>query len=114
MKVSFAKFPSLNKIQTLLTPLLTSVHNALETADDADDPDNVDNYNRVIGISKCEQKIANTHPNKCTHKPTHTQTSELDNYNKLSLWLSLKREMYPNILYYVLTKCQGANVLIRM
>ena len=42
------------------------------------------------GISKCEQKIANTHPNKCTHPPT--QTSELDDYNMLSLWLSLKRK----------------------
>ena len=26
------------------------------------------------------------------HPPTHTQVSELDNYNKLSLWLSLKME----------------------
>ena len=42
--------------------------------------------------SKCEQKIANTHPNKSTHP--HTQTSELDDYNKLSLWLSLKMESW--------------------
>ena len=41
--------------------LLTSVHN------DLDDADYADNYNNVIGISKCEQKIANTHPNKHTH-----------------------------------------------
>ena len=51
---------------------------------------------------KCEQKIANTHPNKCMHipnhpptheptnPPTHIKTSDLDDYNKLSLWLSLK------------------------
>ena len=44
--------------------LLTSVHNDLDSADIADD------YNMVIGISKCEQKIANTHPYK--HPPTHT------------------------------------------
>ena len=42
--------------------LLTSVHNDLDDADD---------YNRVIGISKCEQKIANAHPNKRSHLPTH-------------------------------------------
>ena len=40
----------------------------------------------LLGTVKCEQKIANTHPNKCTHP--HTQTSEFDDYNKLSLWLS--------------------------
>ena len=62
--------------------LLTSVHNALDEADNAY---NADKYNRVIGISKCEQKIAKTHPNK----RTHTQTSELDDYNKLSPWMSL-------------------------
>ena len=49
--------------------LLTSVHNNL------DDADNEDDYNRVIGISKCEQKIANTHPNKCTHPHTHKYLS---------------------------------------
>ena len=57
------------------------MHNDLDNADNADD------QNRMIGISKCEQKIANTHPNKHTH--TQTQISELDDYNKLSLWLSL-------------------------
>ena len=51
--------------------LLKSVHNDLDHADDADNADDTDNYNRVIGISKWEQKIANTHPNKCTHVPTH-------------------------------------------
>ena len=24
----------------------------------------------LLGTVKCEQKIANTHPNKCTHPPT--------------------------------------------
>ena len=28
--------------------------------------------NDTDGISKCEQKIANTHPNKCTHPYTYT------------------------------------------
>ena len=56
--------------------LLTSIHKDLDDAD---------HYSRVIGISKCEQKIANTHPNK----HMHTQTSELGDYHKLSLWLSL-------------------------
>ena len=37
--------------------LLTSFHNNL---DDADDVGYVEDYNRVIGISKGEQKIANT------------------------------------------------------
>ena len=37
-----------------------------------------------------EQKIANTHPNICTQPPTHPQTSALDDYNKISLRLSLK------------------------
>ena len=62
--------------------LLTSVHNDL---DDADDAGNADDYNRVIGISKCEEKIANTHPNISNHRPTHphTQTSELADNNKL-------------------------------
>ena len=49
--------------------LLTSVHNDLDDADKADD------HNRVIGISKCEQKIANTHPNKRIHRPTHRYLS---------------------------------------
>ena len=40
--------------------LLTSVYNDLDDADD---------YSGVIGISKCEQKNANTHPKKCTHQP---------------------------------------------
>ena len=70
--------------------LLTSVHNDLDSADDAED------YNRVTGISKREQKIAKTHPTKCTHPPInppiHTKTSELGNYNKLSQRLSLKME----------------------
>ena len=48
--------------------LLTSVYNDLDNADDAD------NHNRVIGISKCRLKIANTYPNKCTHTPTHPST----------------------------------------
>ena len=30
------------------------------------------------------------------YPPTHTQISELDNYNKLSLWLSLKMQ---SVLY---------------
>ena len=63
-------------------------------------------YSLKVNTSKCEQKIANTHPKKyihlpthpwthpTTHKPTHTQTSELDDYNKLSLWLSLKNGDY--------------------
>ena len=35
----------------------------------------------LLGTVRCEQKIANTHPNKYTpHEPTHphTQTSNLD------------------------------------
>ena len=44
--------------------LLISVHNDVDDADNADD---ADNYNRVIGVSKCEQNFANTHANKCTH-----------------------------------------------
>ena len=51
--------------------LLTSVHN------DLDDADNTGNYKRMIGISKCEQKIVNTHPNKYTHPHSH------------NLWLSV-------------------------
>ena len=47
--------------------LLTSVHNDQEDADD---------YNRLIGISKCEQKIANTHPNKYTHPHTHAKLNK--------------------------------------
>ena len=38
---------------------------------------------------KCEQKIGNTHPNKM-YPPIYTETSDLDNYNNLSLLLSLK------------------------
>ena len=72
------KMTSYSKTYTLLT----SVHNDLDDADDADDTDDADdahNYNKVIGISKCEQKIANPYPNKHTHRPTlpRTQTSEL-------------------------------------
>ena len=63
--------------------LLKSVHNDLDNADNADD---TDDYNRVIGISKCEQKIPNTYPNKCTL----TKTSQLDDYSMLSHRLSLK------------------------
>ena len=78
--------------------LLTSLHSHLDHADD---------YNRVIGISKYERKIANTHPNKRTHPPTHqhthTQTSELDDYNKISLWLSLKTEMLTILLVLDIT-----------
>ena len=48
----------------------------------------------LLGTINCEQKIANTHPNKHTHPHTHMQTSVLDDYNKLSLWLSLKSEKY--------------------
>ena len=48
--------------------LLKSVHNDLDDADD---------YNRVIGISKCEQKIANTHPKKRTHPPTDIRVGRL-------------------------------------
>ena len=51
--------------------LVTSVHNNLDNADDAG---NADNYNRVIGISKCEQEIANTLANKHTNPPTHEHT----------------------------------------
>ena len=54
--------------------LLTSVYN------DVNDADNADDYNRVIGISKCEQNFANT------------QTSKLGNYNKLSHRPSLKMD----------------------
>ena len=38
--------------------------------------------------SRCEQKIANTNPNK----HTHTHASKLGDYNKLSHRLSLTRK----------------------
>ena len=54
------------------------------------------------------RKIANTHPNKHTHHahppthpPTNTQTSELDDYNKLSLWLTCNKLTY----YKTTQKC---------
>ena len=43
--------------------LLASVHNDVDDADDAND------YNRVTGISKCEQNFANTQ----THPHTYIQ-----------------------------------------
>ena len=51
--------------------LLTFVHNDVDDTDNADD---ANNYNRVIGIFKCEQSFANTHPNKCTNPPIHLPT----------------------------------------
>ena len=48
--------------------LLTSVYNDIDNAGNAD-------YNRVIGISKCEQNFATTDPNKFTHPPTHRHPS---------------------------------------
>ena len=78
-----------SKTHTLLIP----VHNDLDYADNTHNADDADIYNRAIGISKHEQKIANTHPKNIpnhTQTHTHTQTSELDNYNELSIWLSLK------------------------
>ena len=48
----------------------------------------------ILGSSPNVNRKLLTHPNKCTHTPTHppahTQTSELGKYNKLNLWLSLK------------------------
>ena len=48
-----------------------------DNEDDADDTEDRDDYNRVIGIPKCEQKIANTHPNKCIHPSTDIRVGRL-------------------------------------
>ena len=71
--------------------LLTSVHNDIDDAEntDADEADNADNYNRVIGISKCEQKFANTQ----THPDTDGHPYMSD-FNKLSTVLSLTRNLH--------------------
>ena len=45
----------------------------------------------ILGSSPSVNRKLLTHI--LTNVLTHTQTSELGNYNKLSLWLSLKRQM---------------------
>ena len=79
--------------------LLKSVHNDLDDATVQMMQTMQMTTTECLVFPKCEQKIANTHPSKCTHPPTqppthaptHPQASRLDGYNKLSLWLSLKR-----------------------
>ena len=53
--------------------LLTSVYNDVDDTDDADNTDDANNYNRVIGISKCEQNFSNTQ----TQSHTYIQTDIL-------------------------------------
>ena len=49
--------------------LLTSVYNDVDNADDVDSTYDGNDYNRVTGISKCEQNFANTQ----THPHTYMQ-----------------------------------------
>ena len=75
--------------------LLTSIYNDV---DDAAYGENANDYNRVIGISKCEQNFANAQ----THPHTYIQTDRhpcMGDFNKLSAMLSLKMKCVYACLY---------------